>query len=330
MIKSINKYLVIFTMLVLVSCPVFSQDDSGASAEQTEALQSITSLGNRICAMIRGYFASLEALALDEELITAIQDDNRKKLDEFESAFRARLQGSLKVRIYIKGKEEVDNIATPACGFACIEIVRNAYQGNPPAEALLFRSADANIMLARAVKNKDGRAIGAIVSHYPFSLLRDEINKLTIESMYTELRQAVTGPIVVLYNHGNRTIKKGTAQKVVRIPKSRWIIGVWTPGGVAVEDYIEPPELPWMYIIAATIVLIVGIAILVIYRIKHPVVKKPTKVKHIEPVSAEAMSYDFEHDESPTLIRAGGAKDIDVSQYLKDSDITDLKKKLEK
>jgi len=174
----------------------------------------------------------------------------------------------------------------------------------------------------RGIKDQNGETIGAIVVHYPFLRLKDEVEKLTTHGLFTELRQHVTGPAVVLFNHGDRTVKQGAAQRVIRIPHTHWAIAVWTPGGVSIEEY-EAPALPWMSIILAIVVLIGGTAFLIIYHIKHPVAAKPKKVKHTEAMSAEAISYDTEHD-SKTLIMGGGAKEVDVSKYLKDDDITSI------
>ena len=321
---NIYNKLIIFIMLTMMSSPGYSQDGSEATVGDKKAVESIILLGTDIGDRIQGYFVSLEDLAANETLIAAIQNEDNAKLEELSTDFQSRLLDSLKVRIYIQGKEEPDNVTTPACGFACIAIVRDAYKSKPVAEALLFRSADANITLVRGVHNPDGQAIGAIVAHYPFDQLKDGINKLTAGSMYAELRQNVAGPPIVLYNHGDKNIKQGAAKKIVKIPQTRWNIAVWTSGEVTIEDYVEMPELPWFHIILASIVLIVGIVVLIIYEIKHPrAARKKTIGAH-----TETTSYSDEQD-SPTLILGGGAKGVDVSQYLKDSDITNLKKKLE-
>jgi len=319
-----SKQLTTVILLFLLGSSVATAD--GEQPKANVALESVMSLSKRISRSVQSHFSSMEALAKDKELITAITNEDNDKLTELSAAFQARLRGSLKVRLYIRGQEVADSDTTPACSYACIETVHAAYEGKPPAEALLFRSADANITMARGIKNEHGRVIGAIVAHYPYNELKGEIEKLTTGTMFTELRQRVSGPPIVLFNHGDRNIKQGAAQKIIRIPQSKWVIAVWTPGGVAVETY-EAPALPWMYIILGIIVLIAGIAVLIIYRIKHPPAVKKKTIKHAEVLSSEAISYDHEHD-SPTLIMGGGAEEIDVSKYLKDSDITSVKIKI--
>jgi hypothetical protein len=321
---NIYNKLIIFIMLTMMSWPGYSQDSSEATVGDKKAVELITSLGTRIGNKIQDYFVSLEALAANEALIAAIQNEDNIKLEELSTDFQTRLLDSLKVRLYIQGKEEPDSVTTPACGFACIAIVRDAYKDKPVAEALLFRSADANITLARGVHNQDGKAIGAIVAHYSFNQLKEEINKLTAGSMFIELRQRVAGPPVVLHKHGDKNIKQGAAKKIVKIPQTRWNIAVWTSGEVTIEDYIELPELPWFYIILAITVLIVGIVVLIIYRIKHPSAAKKKTI-----AAQTKATFDNHEQDNPTLILGGGAKGVDVSQYLKDSDITNLKKKLE-
>jgi hypothetical protein len=319
-----GKKLIISVMLVILSCPGYSQE--GADNQSASAMDSINALGDRLGKMIGGHFLSIEALAADEKLIAAIKDDDTAKLDTLSEDFQQRLEHSLKVRLYVKDKEEVDNETTPACGFACIEMVRSAYTGKPDAEALLFRSTDANITMARGITDPAGNTIGAIVVHYPYMRLKGEVEKLSNNGLFTELRQYVDGPPVVLFNHGDRTAKQGAAQKIMRIANTRWVLAVWTPGGVSVEEY-EPPALPWMYIILAIVVLIGGIALLVFYHIKRSAGTKPKKARVMEAYSAEAISYDQEH-ESKTLILGGGAEEVDVSKYLNDNDITNVKMKI--
>lgn len=311
---------IILLLLLAVFCTPVSAQETVQTDEVTTS-QEINSLGERIGAMMKNYFSSLEKLATEEVLVSAITDEDEKQLQQLATHYQEQLPGSLKVRLYIKGKERPDEANSPACGFACIAIIKAAYTGDPPAEALLFRSADANLTLARKIQNPAGQAIGAIVAHYPFSLLKQEIGKLQIASIYTEIRQVLAGPTVTLFDHGDPEVKSGIAQKFVRIPNSKWLITVWTPGGVAVEEYAEP-ALPWLYIILAAFVLVGGIVILVVYHAKHPVAKKPAKPaeeKFTEILSPEAVSYDKDYDDSPTLILGGGASNVDVSKYLKGS-----------
>ena len=314
-----NKRLIILTLLAVLCAPLAAQEE-GQTDEATTS-QTIDSLAERIGTMMKNYFSSLEKLATEEALISAITDEDEKQLQQLATYYQEQLPGSLRVRLYIKGKERPDEANSPSCGFACIAIIKAAYTGDPPAEALLFRSPDANLTLARKIQDQAGQTIGAIVAHYPFSLLKQEIGKLQSVSIYTELRQVLAGPTVTLFSHGDPEVKSGIAQKFVRVPNSKWLIAVWTPGGVAIEEYSEP-ELPWLYFILAIIVLVGGLAILIIYHVKHPAPKKPAKPaadKFTEILSPEAVSYDNEYDDSPTLILGGGARDVDVAKYLKGS-----------
>lgn len=314
-----NSRIIILILLAVFCGPLAAQQTMQPDEETTS--QEINSLVERIGAMMKNYFSSLEKFAAEAVLISAIADEDENQLQQLATYYQEQLPGSLRVRIYIKGKERPDETNSPSCGFACIAIVKAAYTGDPPAEALLFRSPDANLTLARKIQDPAGQTIGAIVAHYPFSLLKQEIGQLHSVGIYTELRQVLAGPTVTLLNHGDAQIKSGIAQKFVRIANSKWLIAVWTPGGVAVEEYSEP-ALPWLYIILAAIVLVGGIVILIIYHVRHPVAKKPAKSetdKFTEIISPEAVSYDREYDDSPTLILGGGASNVDVSKYLKGS-----------
>ena len=321
---NMKHHLIGLLLLTGVHAPAYVQETEQPVVSATEA---ITSLSKRIGSMLQDHFTTLETLATNNALVEAIKSDNTSKLGVFAASFQRQLTDSLKVRIYIRGKEQTDLKNTPACGFACIAIVRNSYREDPPAEALLFRSPDANLTLARGIKDADGNTVGSIVAQYPFKLLKQEVEQLNTAGLYTELRQIVKSP-VTLYFHGDQTIKIGTAQKIVRIPNSKWVVSVWTPGGISIEEYIAP-ELPWMYIVLAFIVFIGGIIILMITHKKYRKLKKVEKKteKYVEPPSAEAISYDKDYDDSPTLIMGGGAREVDVARYLKDTEVTQISKK---
>jgi hypothetical protein len=292
-------------------------------------IQLITSLSQKIGSRMENYFAALETLAADEATISAVTDKNENKLDELESSYQEQLTGSLKVRIYIRGTEKPDHASPPACGFACIDIIRNAYNEDPPAEALLFQSSNANLTLARKIQDHDGQVIGAIVAHYPFSQLKQEVEQLNASDLYTELRQLISGQNITLSAQGNNTIKHGAAQKIVRIPNSKWLIAIWTPGNVTVDDYLESPPIPWLYITLAIIVLLAGITALIVYHVKfRPKVKSKKKKdqKSGDASHSKTISYE-EDDDSPTVIFGGGAEKVDVSKYLQSEDVTDLSRK---
>lgn len=320
------KHLLI-SLLLLIGMHAHTQAQQSGESGSVSAIEAITSLSERIGTMLQDHFMTLETLATNNALVEAIKSDNTGKLGVFAASFQQQLTDSLKVRIYIRGKEQTDLKSTPACGFACIAIVRNSYHEDPPAEALLFRSPDANLTLARRIQDADGNTVGSIVAQFPFKLLKQEIEQLNTVGLYTELRQIVQSP-VTLFSHGDQAIKIGAAQKITRIPNSKWVIAVWTPGGVSVEEYIAP-ELPWMYIVLAVIVLIGGIVILMITHKKYRKLKKAEKKteRYVEPPSAEAISYDEDYDDSPTLIMGGGAREVDVARYLKDTEVTQISKK---
>jgi hypothetical protein len=317
-------------MLLLFSICSSTFAEENGEPESISASQAITALSNRIGTMLQDYFTQLEEIAASKDLIEAVKSEDTDMLEQLAANYQEQLVTSLKVRLYVRDKEQEDLKSSPACGYACVAIVRNSYYEDPPAEALLFRSADANLTLARKIEDANGNTVGSIVAQYPFRLLKNEIEKLNTTGLYTELRQIVQAPIT-LFSHGEQSIKAGVAQKIIRIPDSKWVIAVWTPGGVTVEEYTAP-ELPWVYIILASTVLIVGITVLVFYHTRYRKQNKPEKKrdKYVEPPSEEAISYDDEYDDSPTLILGGGAQEVDVSRYLKDTDATQISKKKKK
>ena len=128
------KHLTIVMLVLLSICSSALAEDSG-EPEAISASQAITELSNRIGAMLQDYFTQLEELAASQDLVEAIGSGDTNRLDELAAKYQEQLVTSLKVRLYIRDKEREDLKSSPACGYACIAIVRNSYYEDPPAEA---------------------------------------------------------------------------------------------------------------------------------------------------------------------------------------------------
>lgn len=326
----------ISTLLLLLASfqAVLAQEPAlpGSSTEPTiDSFADAGALGKYLESRIGVYFSAIEAIAADKKLIKAVTANNNKELQSLAQELQTKLPDSLKVRLYPGGTEKVDYVNSPACGYTCINLVRSAYQAPPRAEALLYKTSEANLTLVRAVYDRN-QAIGAIVVHYPYSIIQQAVNKLSENTgLYTEFRQSHSGKINVLIPRGDSTIKQGPTQQSVRIAETRWSIGIWTPGGVAIEEY-ELPMLPWIPIAMGLLVLLTGIA-LVVGRIKHRRSKLPPPPASgvADFLNAKSPIAEHEGDETSqrTVVLGGGAADVDVSKYLKEEDITDLKKRLD-
>lgn len=276
------------------------------------------------------YYAEISIAISDPELQAAVATADTNTLPTIALQVQDLLIDSIKVRLFPTGLEEVDNSSTPACGFACIDIATKAYNSTPPAEALLYNSPDANITLAKAIESEAGQVVGVIVAQYPISILQDAIKGLKDIGLYTEFRQNVDGKSVPIIKHGDAQVKNGQAKQISRIDGTMWNIAVWTPGGIEVDQY-EPPSIPWVHITLGVAVLVIGIIILIIYRKRHPSKPKKPAVASMDAssdaINPEAAFYDDDTEDSKTLIMGGGAAEVDVSEFLKNSGVkTTIKK----
>ncbi|TNG01706.1 MAG: hypothetical protein EP297_02060 [Gammaproteobacteria bacterium] len=280
--------------------------------------------------IIEGYFTDLDTLLGNEELITALSTQDQSQLDSMAVSFAEQLKGSPRVRIFIKGAEEPDYDNSPACGYACIDIAKQSYSKPVNAEAVMYKSADANITLARAIKNKDGQTPGVIIVQYPYKVIKDAMASIKDTGLFIELRQNVGGKNIPLIQKGDQSIRTEAPQKTLWIKNTRWSIAIWTPGGVQVEEY-QSPSLPLMAIIGGSAVLLIGIIILIIFIRK---VKKSAKSESgtalsfgKKKVASDYLPEDEAEESSRTIIFGGGAADVDVSEYLSKENVTDIQKK---
>jgi len=332
-------FCVLFIAPLMVSGVMAQEPVSQSPAEEAPAgagqqsFASARELSNYFESKIQSYFTSIESISGDQELIKAITAKDTGKLESLSGVFQRQLEDSLKVRLYSGEIDTLDFENSPACGYACADMIQSARKGPPSAEALLFKTPDANITLVRAIKDSSGKFIGTIVAHYPYTIIEDVVSRLKDIGLYYEFRQSTNGKYLPLFTSGDKSIKEGSAQRFVRINNTRWSIAIWTPGGIELENY-EPPSIPWVQIIIGIAVLLIGIFLLIAYHNKHtrkPQAKKIPKVRLDDAafLSHEAISTEEGAESERTLVFAGGAAEVDVGAYLKEEDITELKHKIQ-
>ena len=319
------------------------QDTQGEASEpgQTLGLKDGKALAQYLQALLDEYITAVEAQAADSQLHQIIERNDAQALEAKAAEIQQQLGGSLKVRLVPAGNRPLDFENSPACGFTCVQMVELSKDQPQPAEALLYKTPEANITLVRKITGKNNKHLGAIVVHYPYTLITDAFKRLPDIGLYNELRQYSGGKPNTLFTHGDRSVREGPAQKQIRIKNTHWRLSIWTPGGVAVEKY-EPPALPWLQIILGVFILVGGVIFLIVYHKKQP--KKPA-AREIPKTDAEDFnlfhgeSIASYHDDTlddeasggseRTLVFGGGAAEVDISAYLKKEDITNLKKKME-
>lgn len=201
-----------------------------------------------------------------DTLQQALSDNEQVALQALAESFQASLEGSLKVRLFARGHEAVSLDDIPPCGFACIAMIELAYQKPARAEALSFKTVDANILLVREIRDSTGSVTGAMAVHYPYDVIKDTMQAISARRLYVELRQTLQGgEAVILLARGDNAIKTGQPQTTLHIEHTRWSVAIWTPGGVSVDDHIAGADLPMREIIIAALVLLASLSALMVY-----------------------------------------------------------------
>lgn len=273
---------------------------------------SVGELASYIEEKIAGHITAVDTQAMNPEIAAALRQADPQQLAETTIALQEILKDSIKVRLFPKGQEEIDNTSTPACSYACVAIATSAYDAPPKAEALMYNSPDANILLARAVKI-NGETVGTIIVHYPYDLIANSFKILKNNGLYTEFHQTINGESITVTQQGNSSIKTGAAQKI-RIKGTSWSLAVWTPGGIAIEEY-KPPLIPWIDIATAIAVLLIGVVIFIFARNRRLAKKSSLEAPMVKPGADTEMAFSSSEGKSPTLIIGGGAAEIDMNKF---------------
>jgi hypothetical protein len=295
---------------------LFISANASAAGEATgQSAAGANDIALSIEKTFKGYFADIDALLGDAALLEALSNRDKAKLQLVAETIAAKLPGSLKARIYPQGDEEPDYDNSPACGYACVDIALQAYSKPVPAEAIMHKSAEANIVLVRPVKAEDGNNLGVIVVQYPYSLIKDAMSSTAARKHFIELRQNVAGEKIPLFQQGDQSLRIESPQQELNINRTRWSIAVWQPKAIEVGEF--KLQLPWLTIIGAIVIVLIVIVVVI------AVIKKSGRSK-----AAQAFAEAEEDEESGrTIVFGGGAADVDVSEYLSQDDVTDIKRK---
>jgi phosphomannomutase / phosphoglucomutase len=131
---------------------------------------------------------SLDGMANDPDVIATLNSADKTALSALSSRLEKYVPGARKIRLIPVGIIEQDTTDVPRMGFGDVDMVKAAFQDNPPAAIQGDAGPDRHLAVSRRiVQNK--QAIGVILASLDFSFIAQSMKEAEAFGDYYELRQ---------------------------------------------------------------------------------------------------------------------------------------------
>ncbi len=185
----------------------------------------------RVASMVDHYGKAAALLAKDPDIAYLLMVGNESALQAREESLRYVFPGAINVQLLAPGITEVDMDASPPLSYAALAQMRAAEAGEaaPPVEVHLFNTPQQHINLSHRVVDPAG---SGVVGHLMVSLSADILQEVYADLQglngYMELQQdGAKGRPVEIAGFGEKALRQGEPDRVVRVEGSRWQVAWW-------------------------------------------------------------------------------------------------------
>lgn len=190
-------------------------------ARQQESEAMAKNAASSIATHIRLITATLDKMAQDPEVFTAVLTRNKPMIELAATKLEQHLPDSLKIRLLPADIKEPDESASPRMGFADLEMARAALSGTPP-PAIQGENTDRHLAIARKITLND-KVSGVILASLDYSFTHKYLNTAANHHVALELRQSK----LVLAKAGSFENDK-QKNLPVPVPGTDWIVAYQT------------------------------------------------------------------------------------------------------
>lgn len=230
---------IVLAVLVVLLCGYVAYIQYAGVMKNAQQVQHVAD-AEKMAAMLGGRLVALgdqvaaQAKA-DDALALAIGENDGDALRHFEQGLSAYFPGAVRIRVIGPADTDPDSSVTPAIGYACLDLARQAEAGTerPPLELHLYGSADAHLDLVRPIV-RNGKTIASLMVSFAPSKLKEWLNELPLEAGYVELQQGWEGPI--LGRIGDAGQKRDAATHRAVVSGSSWQLSYWADQGLGMAD----------------------------------------------------------------------------------------------
>lgn len=225
-----SKY---FALLLSVSILMILAAGGGAywvaakeveQARREAAAAMVNCIATRITTHIDSINAILDNMGRDPRLIAAIQTGDKTQLNHFVAQFEPLLPGIMKLRLLLPGENSLDQNATPAMGFADVDMVRESFSSTQP-PMVQGEETNRHLAIARRIQI-DQRTAAVFLASLKFDFLHTALlSQEQLPSPFIELQQDG----VSLATVGDAEWKETSANAKSAIPQTQWLLKYWYP-----------------------------------------------------------------------------------------------------
>lgn len=185
---SILTFVVVLMILIAGSGVFLSSKIVVTNAKDEAAQAAIKGVAQTLTYQIRLQEQTLDKMAQDAEVITAINAGNPAVLATTAAKLEKYFPNARKIRLLPVGTIEPDQVNVPRMGFGDIEMVKATFQDSPPPAIQGDPGPDRHLAITRKII-QNNQVIGVILASLNFDFIDKSLKDGVADDAYMEIRQ---------------------------------------------------------------------------------------------------------------------------------------------
>ncbi len=186
-------------------------------AKQDSAATVAKSVGLSITAQINLLSDTLEKMARDPEVLTAVTSADAGQLTPMAEKLEKHIPDILKIRLLLPGVSELDDKSVPKMGYADLDMVRESFSKNQLPSIQGDNGPDRHLAITRRIM-QDGQAVGVILASLNYSFINKTLQAAELKDGHLELKQAA----LVLGSAGTPVEPGQTDDAPIKVANTGW------------------------------------------------------------------------------------------------------------
>ncbi|MGZ5026772.1 MAG: phosphomannomutase/phosphoglucomutase [Methylobacter sp.] len=154
--------------------------------DSTAAVAKSVALG--ITAQVNLLTDTLEKMAHDPEVLTAVTSADTSQLTTVSAKLAQHLPGALKVRLLLPGVSELDDKSVPKMGYADLDMVRETFNQNQLPAIQGDIGPDRHLAITRRIM-QNNQAVGVILASLSYDFIARTVQMAELKDGHIELKQ---------------------------------------------------------------------------------------------------------------------------------------------
>jgi phosphomannomutase/phosphoglucomutase len=188
-----------------------------AQAKQDSATAVAKSVALGITAQVNLLTDTLEKMAQDPEVLTAVTSADPAQLTTVATKLEQHLPDVLKVRLLLPGVSELDDKSVPKMGYADLDMVRETFTKNQLPAIQGDNGPDRHLAITRRIM-QNNQAVGVILASLNYGFIGKTVQAAELKDGHLELRQAD----LVLGAAGEPAGAEPSADAPVKVANTSW------------------------------------------------------------------------------------------------------------